>query len=193
MHEEPLITIRRDGRRYVRASTAEFVGSRIDRSAGPEACWPWVSHRNEKGYGVLKSRVRRDSTGSHMAHRISYEIANGPIPDGLMILHRCDNPPCCNPNHLYAGTAAENTADMISKDRGVAPAGLANGKAKISDEQVREIHALRASGLLLREIATRMGVSDHHIGQIIRGKRRAGVLLLDDEGGREFYAGEVPA
>ena len=72
----------------------------------------WTGSRDRKGYGKLK-RERHICA----AHRLSWEFNFGPIPDGMLILHRCDNPPCVRPDHLLLGTAADNTADMISKGR----------------------------------------------------------------------------
>lgn len=80
-----------------------------------DACWNWTGCVDVKGYGSIST-----SRGSRplQAHRVSYQIANGPIPDGMMVLHRCDNPRCVNPSHLFLGTAADNTHDMMSKERG---------------------------------------------------------------------------
>jgi hypothetical protein len=75
-------------------------------------CWEWDAMRDRKGYGILMSGPKR-----LRAHRISYEIHFGPIPDGLFILHRCDNPPCVNPAHLFLGTLADNNRDKTAKGR----------------------------------------------------------------------------
>lgn len=86
---------------------------RLDQSGGPEACWPWTGSRTRTGYG--KCSV----DGRHVAaHRLAWQLTNGPIPDGLHVLHRCDNPPCCNPGHLFLGTHTDNVRDMLAKGRG---------------------------------------------------------------------------
>lgn len=79
-------------------------------------CWEWSGARDQCGYGVLRRDPAHRSAQCH-ASRISWEIHNGKIPDGLQILHRCDNPPCVNPSHLWIGTNAQNIADAIAKGR----------------------------------------------------------------------------
>ena len=81
-------------------------------------CWEWRGKRSEKGYGLINAH-RLDAVGARV-HRLMWEMHNGPIPDGLVVRHRCDNPPCVNPDHLEVGTVAENQRDMAERGRSIA-------------------------------------------------------------------------
>lgn len=78
-----------------------------------ERCWEWTARRMPRGYGVTYMGGKTE-----LAHRVAWTIANGEIHDGLFVLHRCDNPPCCNPSHLFLGTDQDNVDDMMRKGRG---------------------------------------------------------------------------
>lgn len=148
-------------------SRSERFWAKVDRSGGPDACWPWTACRNERGYGYFwTGRVAK-------AHRVAYELSSGlPPPAHLDVCHRCDNPRCCNQTHFFLGTRADNTADMLAKGRGADFRGENNGRAKLTAEQVREI---RATSGLLREAAARFGVTMAQVSDIRRGKSWAHV------------------
>lgn len=93
----------------------ERFWAKIDKR-GPDECWEWLGSRKDKGYGQVQ---RTDESGRKVlsSHRLAWEIANGPIPTGLFVCHHCDNPPCCNPAHLWLGTCRDNIHDMHAKGR----------------------------------------------------------------------------
>lgn len=79
---------------------------------GPDGCWPWTGRLTSKGYGEYSLRAK-----SIRAHRLALELSGVEIPTGMVVMHSCDNPPCCNPAHLAVGTTADNNRDMMSKGR----------------------------------------------------------------------------
>ncbi len=145
-----------------RRDLTERFWSKVDKSGGPDACWPWYAPIYH-GYG----RFSVESKKSVPAHRFAYELTNGPIPDGLLVCHKCDNRACCNPAHHFLGTDADNIHDCVAKGRNAH--GSRNGRAKLTEEQVREIRAAypeRTQDSLAREY----GVSQRLISLIVRGE-----------------------
>jgi hypothetical protein len=126
----------------------------------PSGCIAWTGKTARGGYGRFTVGGRPRS-----AHREAYRLAVGPIPDGLLVCHRCDNPSCVNPDHLFLGTVADNASDMVSKGR-QAIGGKIN-TAKLSPEQVHEI---RNSSLSNRQASKVYGVSPSQIGNIKRNE-----------------------
>lgn len=122
----------------------DWFWSKVDRTDA-DGCWPWRGGTNVNGYGIFYFRRgwSRKLTFPRMAHRISYAINVADVPAGLNVLHRCDNPPCCNPGHLYPGTQRDNVADMIERGRQdfstLRRPGATHNKAKLTEDDVRAI------------------------------------------------------
>lgn len=158
---------------------AERFWSRVKRGAEAD-CWEWAAARAAHGYGHTHVACRggRRQMG---AHRRAWELTHGPIPDGLCVCHRCDNPPCCNPAHLFLGTPADNNADMVAKGRarsGPKPPGSRIGRSpgernagsKLTEANVREIRAMLAMGVSRAAVASAYGVSIGAIRRIHTGE-----------------------
>lgn len=145
---------------YPRPYTAQ---ERFEQKYVPEpncGCWLWTAGVTDDGYGKFKVKGKMIP-----AHRFSYEQTNGPIPDGLWVLHKCDTPPCVNPAHLWLGTAMDNTLDSMKKDRH--GRGERNGRAKLTEIQVAEIRARK--GESVHVLSAEYGVSEPTIYFIWRG------------------------
>lgn len=126
-------------------------------------CKEWSACRFKQGYGVVRVDGKNVKT-----HRISLENSLGrPLKEGMYALHSCNNPPCCNPDHLREGTNQENVDDKLRADR--QPRGETNGKAKLTLEQVNEIRQ-NIDGLSQYQLADRYGVRRPCIAKIQRGK-----------------------
>ena len=117
----------------------ERFWAKVDKSAGENGCWIWTGADNGDGYGTFKA-----DHSARAAHRVSWELANGPITNNLCVLHRCDNRRCVNPAHLFLGTRQDNAIDMCAKDRQAK--GVDHSCVKLTEEQVREIRRRYASG-----------------------------------------------
>ncbi len=166
------VTHRRHGyvggepRRFVRGHTgARTVPAYEVVEAG---CWEWRRNCDTRGYGKL-----RVSGGAQVGvHRLSYEYVHGPIADpSLCVLHRCDNPPCFNPDHLFLGTRAENIADMDAKGRRVSLSGSRNGRAKLTGADAAAIRAEHAAGVRAVDLARRYSVGKSAIHDILSGRK----------------------
>lgn len=148
---------------------------RVDEASG---CWVWIGQIIRAGYGNFNFAKRK-----FFAHRASWEIHNGPIPEGLLICHHCDNPPCCNPGHLFLGTRSDNVQDAMAKGRmrwkGAPQPGTKNPMAKLTESQVREI---KASTGPQKYVATAYGVSPALIHKIRDGHLWPHIPIPADRG-----------
>lgn len=159
-----------------RPTIEERFWSKVDKSG---SCWLWQAATNSRGYG-------RFGIGSRTvkAHRFAYELVNGPIPEGLHILHSCDHPGCVRPDHLRAGTHQENMADMVSKGRQAKGETIAKhtrgskqGLAKLTEADVVTIkELLNSKQHSQRDIAKLFGVKHNTISGINTGKYWSHVL-----------------
>ena len=145
-------------------------------------CWEWTGYRERFGHGVT---TIPGSSRAVKAHRASYVLLRGPIPDGMFVCHKCDNPPCCNPAHLFLGTAADNNRDMRTKGRLVPPplkSGSDVNGAKLTEAQVAEIRRRfvglgkgRAAppGHSSADLAAKFGTTARNVRRIAAGDRWA--------------------
>ncbi len=153
-------------RRLTLKFTHGFVrrfSSKIATPNSDHACWIWQAARNSKGYGVIGVNGRLE-----LAHRVAYELANGAIPKGMLVMHKCDNRCCVNPNHLKLGTQAENAADMVAKGRQLS--GEKNPNAKLNIDSVRQIRELYGTGnYSYAGLAGRFRLAPSYARRVIQG------------------------
>lgn len=149
----------------------ERFWSHINKGEEPDSCWTWNGKRNANGYGLISI----PNKGWQLAHRLSFELNNPPLLPGECALHRCDNPPCVNPLHLFRGSQSDNIADCVAKGRNKPPVNPPHGEqmwnSKLSSEQVLEIRrqyetSTKARGAFTR-IAERFGVTPQNVRDII--------------------------
>lgn len=137
--------------------------------AGPDECWEWTGTTTRDGYGSLG--VGEGTGKSMLAHRAAYLVAHGFLTSDE-ICHSCDNPPCCNPAHLFAGTHAVNMADAVAKGRMRGPGrarGIRNGGNKYPPELIQRVRALGGT-MSQDKIAATTGISQAQISRILRDK-----------------------
>ena len=139
--------------------------SKVDKSGD---CWIWTANRNAKGYGFFKI-----GSVNSLAHRVSYDLCVGEIPDGMLCLHRCDNPPCVNPKHLWIGSNQQNMDDM--KRKGRQAKGIKNRKALISPDIAKDIRVRYASGERQCDIASDLGVRPRLVHDVVVNRTWVGV------------------
>lgn len=129
-----------------------------------KGCWTWTGTLFFSGYGLVHFCGRMV-----LAHRMSWELVKGEIPADMQVLHECDNRVCCNPDHLFLGTQADNIRDMHEKGR--APIGETHGCAKLTETEVRAIrseHKFRVMTYAM--LAQKYGLAKGHVAKIVRGE-----------------------
>jgi hypothetical protein len=163
-----------------RRNTEEDFWPIVER-LGPDDCWEWKGSRHRQGYGIFPFGGKYK-----LAHILAYEFFYGPAPkDKPCICHRCDNPPCCNPSHLFAGSVLDNARDMIEKGRQGHASGPLHGSkthpeavrrgehintAKLTESDVLSIRARYRDGESARKLCAEFGISKTSIFQILRRK-----------------------
>jgi len=149
------------------ASLEAYFEARTERGPGENPCLVWTGTHDAAGYGRMKQGRKQ-----RIAHRVAWEMANGPIPDGMYICHHCDNPPCVDVSHLFLGTPADNMHDMDRKGRRVAVGlkGSANRTAKLSEPDVVVIRERSKTGEGARRLAAAFGVSRSAIRFVVSGR-----------------------
>jgi hypothetical protein len=139
----------------------EFIGETNERG-----CIVWSGYKSHDGYG----RFYMGNNITVAAHRFSYEINCGPIPDNLQVLHKCDNPPCVNPEHLFLGTPNDNAKDRAKKGRQQRHHGESNPNSKVSVEDVKEIRKMHKQGYTSKQIAELFPIASSSIRRIYSRK-----------------------
>ncbi len=151
-----------DRGRPLTAADVDRFWSKVDQSGGPEACWSWTAARFTSGAGAFKAGGKQ-----YHAPRIAVELTTGVSLGQLLACHHCDNPPCCNPAHLFVGTHLDNARDRTAKGRSQKgdhvpaerrPRGESHPDHRLTEEQVRAIRTARAEGVSLGVLAGRYGV-----------------------------------
>lgn len=154
---------RRPRQRIVGDDVTRFR-SKVDTASGPDACWPFLGGRDGHGYGIVRFQGKPAK-----AHRVAFFIEHGRWPEP-MACHRCDNRPCCNPSHIYEGTATDNVRDMVVRDRIVTADGASNGRARLDEGRSRTIQRRYAAGESAADLAAEFGVSKSTIHLVLRGE-----------------------
>ena len=145
-----------------RATLEKHFWLKVDKGKRDD-CWEWLGAKFSTGYGHIQFH-----THTVRVHRLAWEIANGPIPKGMQVLHHCDNRSCCNPNHLFLGVDADNMADRDAKGRQAR--GEQNGQAKLAEQDIHRIRHLLDRYVRQADIADMFDVTPQNIYCIRTGK-----------------------
>lgn len=130
-------------------------------------CLEWQGLKTASNYGILHY-----SKAHFVTHRVAYAIHNQEDPGDLFVCHHCDNPPCCNPDHLFLGTSADNVRDMVNKGRAARQQGEAHGRARLTEQDIKKIRSeYKDPKLTAKKIASKYGINHWYVYDIVRGKR----------------------
>lgn len=149
------------------ATLKERLMAKVEKT---QTCWLWRGARTRSGHGLIGAGDYRGNIGTH---RASWELENGPIPQGLWVLHRCDIPNCVNPAHLYLGTRADNARDVRERGKprfGAYKHGEKHWRSRLNAEQVTEIKSALVSGTKVKELAKKYNVNFSTIADIKQGR-----------------------
>lgn len=156
---------------YSRTPHQRFL-DKVDIDNSESGCWIWKAGKSKEGYGKLRILDK-----TKPAHRFSYELYKGEIPEGVFVCHSCDNRACVNPDHLWLGTHDDNMADMVYKER--SKAGEDNPSSKLTVSDVKDIRNLFVKNSYTQTLLAEMfGVSQQSIGRIVNNlsyKRNGGL------------------
>jgi hypothetical protein len=144
----------------VRGSPLKKFWHYVTPTAAASECWLWGGMKSHWGHGIISDQPR----GHIRAHRFAWELFNGPIPEGLIVCHKCDVPSCVNPLHLFVGTPADNSHDMKIKGRAAKP------QAKMTPRQVETIRAMAELGYSRENIAAVFGLGYSAVWRIVTGR-----------------------
>lgn len=140
--------------------------SKVAITADDDSCWNWIPPKKKDGYANIGIQGK-----SLYAHRVSWELSYGKIPDGLFVLHKCDNRGCVNPKHLFLGTTQDNMDDMVKKGRSPKNIGELNGFHKLTASQVSEIRSrYAAGGISMKNLGKEIGISAMQVHNIVSRK-----------------------
>jgi hypothetical protein len=139
--------------------------TRVGWTVTETGCWEWKGRRFTEGYGSVSFGGK-----DFGAHRAAYEVWVGPIPEGLLIRHKCDNPPCINPKHLEPGTKQSNADDMVERGRSLHRQGSDNATAKLTEAGVLDIRDRYSKGETLTELSRVFNVTPQCIFRVVRRK-----------------------